>query len=73
MRAHEMTEFLGSAASVAASLTAVVLTRRRINAPKAGEQTGGSRFGAMRLSRLERARRGLTLPSEGSGRSPPCI
>ncbi|MFI4897531.1 MAG: hypothetical protein ACIARR_06875 [Phycisphaerales bacterium JB059] len=70
MRAHEMTELISAAWSVAA----IVLTRRRPSArAPLGEQTGGARFGLMRLSASERVRRGLPLPSERSGTSPPGI
>ncbi len=71
MRAHEMTELL----SVGASLAMFLLSRRRSSAALSGEQTGGRRFGAMKLSRADRARLGLALPSERdcSGRSPPGV
>ena len=67
MRAHEMSQLF----STALSLAAFVLARTRSPRPARGEQTGGSRFGVMRLSSRERARRGLPLPSERSGTSPP--
>jgi hypothetical protein len=68
MRAHEMTELISAAWSIAA----IVFTRRRATTRRRlGEQTGGARFGIMRLSANERGRRGLPLPSERSGTSPP--
>ena len=69
MRAHEMTELVGATMS----LVMLLLARRRPPTRTTGEQTGGRRCAAMRLSAHERARRGLSLPSERAahGLSPP--
>lgn len=67
MRAHEMTELF----SAAVSFAAFVMTRFRFPRRAPGEQTGGSRFGAMRCSSADRTRRGLSLPSERPGHDPP--
>ncbi len=60
---------------VASAILVLLVSRRRVTRVADGEQTGGRRFGAMRVDESERRRRGVRLPSERAGgvRAPPVV